>query len=82
MLTVVVTNSIYLIIYKMESPFFEQYKIQKNERWPWCKDKKEWKVLLIDTFKILVFNNLVLVPILLFFGMYMSDFEESHSLDI
>ena len=31
----VIYNGILGIIYYMEHPFFEQYKIQKTKRWPW-----------------------------------------------
>jgi hypothetical protein len=30
-----IVNLVYYVIYKLEHPFFEKYKVQKDEKWPW-----------------------------------------------
>lgn len=50
------------VLYRIEHPFFEQYKIYPGE-WPWKEDKKAWDKLFKDTIKVVLFNNLVLIPL-------------------
>ena len=67
-----------MIIYKLELPFFEKFKIQKDKQWPWNQTEEDgnWNELLMKTIKVTLFNNLVLAPALLYLNAYLSDFEE------
>jgi len=56
-------NLIYFVIYKIESPFFEQFKTN-SEPWPWNSDKKEWMKLLKSTVCILFINQFIIMPII------------------
>lgn len=62
-------NLVYYVIYKLEHPFFEQFKCQKDEKWPWKEDPKAWRELLSKTFKVVAFNNFVLLPGVMMFGI-------------
>jgi len=59
-----IANVTMYFIYHFEIPFFERYKISK-EPWPWYKDPQKWNKQLKQTIKVLAFNQLVLMPLLL-----------------
>jgi hypothetical protein len=55
------------LIYHFEHPFFERYKITRDP-WPWNKDPSKWKQTLKGTMKTLLFNQLVVLPIMIMIG--------------
>jgi len=62
----IVMNTVMYVIYKMNHPFFEQFKVQKKS-WPWqrgSKEREEWYALVIKALKLIAFNELIVVPIL------------------
>mmetsp|Transcript_18838 Transcript_18838/g.18815 ORF Transcript_18838/g.18815 Transcript_18838/m.18815 type:complete len:318 (+) Transcript_18838:31-984(+) len=61
-LTYILANLVMYLIYHAELPFFERYKIS-NDPWPWKKNPELWKVQLKKTIKNLLFNNLIVVPL-------------------
>ena len=59
-------NGGFLIIYRLQSPFFEQYKVMKNEKWPWLQDSKAWPSTLFRSLLIVSFNSLIMTPVSLY----------------
>ena len=56
-------NLIMYVIYHIEHPFFERYKI--NDRpWPWNNKGDDWNSMLRSTLKILAFNHFIVLPII------------------
>lgn len=78
----VLSNFFFMIIYKAEHPFFEQFKIQKDEPWPWQADPKQWRDTLNKTLKVVVFNNLVCLPTVLYLGAALHDFRSGTSFSV
>lgn len=60
-LWLIVSNLSLWVIYHIEHPFFERYKVMK-EPWPWQNDKKEWVTFLKKTLKQIAINNLIVLP--------------------
>ena len=58
------SNSIMWLIYHVELPFFERYKINP-EPWPWHENKEEWNRLVKKSILLVGFNNLVVLPLTL-----------------
>ncbi len=58
-------NLVMWLIYHIELPFFERYKIS-SDPWPWAENKEEWNILLKKSIALVGFNNLVSTPITLF----------------
>lgn len=56
------------IIYNLEMPFFERYKINKGP-WPWHKNKDEWKKLFKKSMILTLFNNFVVFPLAILGGV-------------
>lgn len=65
-------NSYYIIIYFINLPFFERYKVS-SEPWPWQQDKEEFRKLVIRTIKQVSFNHLVVVPLVLLPNIIFND---------
>jgi sterol desaturase/sphingolipid hydroxylase (fatty acid hydroxylase superfamily) len=66
--TVIIVIGTILIfpIYYIQHPFFEQFKIIQNKKWPWLDDDKQkrnqfWK-LTNKSLKLSIFNLLFLIP--------------------
>jgi len=56
-------NLIMYVIYHMEHPFFERYKI--NDRpWPWNNKNEDWNGMLKTSIKQLLFNHFIILPVL------------------
>lgn len=53
-------NLIYWMIYKLEHPFVEQFKIDKDRPWPWKEDYESWRQLCLKALLMCVFNNTVI----------------------
>ena len=51
-------NLVYLVIYKLNHPFFEQYK-DNDQPWPWVTDPVKFRRQLIKSIKQIAFNNFV-----------------------
>ena len=65
---------IFFIIYKIEHPFFERYKVS-DEPWPWKGEKREWNIFLKKSLTLILVNNLITYPFsLLAFG-WVNDFQ-------
>ena len=47
---IVQLNLIYWAIYRAEIPFFEQYKVEKDQPWPWKVDPVGFRSLVIRSF--------------------------------
>ena len=52
-------NIVWLMVYKLNHPLIEQYKIQKEEEWPWIRDLEGWRKLVRKSFLICLFNNTI-----------------------
>ena len=61
-ISLVIVNLFFLVLYKLDHPLIEQYKIN-SEPWPWQKDKNEWNKLLKKTIIQVSFNGIVMIPI-------------------
>jgi sterol desaturase/sphingolipid hydroxylase (fatty acid hydroxylase superfamily) len=57
-------NIEYLIIYKLNLPFFERYKTSPDE-WPWEANNVKWREQLKRSFKQLFLNQYIILPIFL-----------------
>lgn len=74
-------NAIMYVIYHIEIPFFEKYKISP-EPWPWYQDKKEWNKLLTRSFIMGCINLLIMFPAFILFGFYLNDFKVDLSFSV
>lgn len=57
-------NIIMWIIYKLESPFFERYKVHDKE-WPWKRNLSEWQKTIKETILYLFVNHMFFLPLML-----------------
>lgn len=57
-------NLMMLIIYKIQIPFFEQYKSNDYE-WPWNTNADEWKPFFNKVLLNVIFNITIVAPIVL-----------------
>ena len=65
---------IFFLIYWLEHPFFERYKISEDP-WPWKGEKREWNLFLRNSLTLIVVNNIITYPFsLLFFG-WINDYK-------
>lgn len=58
-------NLLLYIVYSLDHPFFEQFKIQ-SKPWPWrgtLREKEKWNLLLTQTIPVLLLNHLVILPL-------------------
>ena len=53
-------NSVFFVIYYFK--LFEEHRVQKS--WPWEGDPEEWRKLKYETIKVLLTNQLVVIPFL------------------
>ncbi|TNV77203.1 hypothetical protein FGO68_gene7179 [Halteria grandinella] len=77
--TLTMSNLFFYILYKSSHPIFEQYKILKNQQWPWQEDPVAWRELLYRSFKSISINNFVIVPSFLLLGAYLNNFQAEFS---
>lgn len=49
---------LYYIIYKLEIPFIEQYKVEKNKPWPWKTEYYAWRKTILHGIYRSVFNSI------------------------
>lgn len=64
---------IYMVIYKMNHPFLEQYK-DSDRPWPWVYDP-DFKEKIAKGIKTVAFNNFVLSPLFAIFMMKIGSIE-------
>ncbi|CDW89890.1 UNKNOWN [Stylonychia lemnae] len=76
-----VQNLFYWIIYHIEHPFFEQYKVYDGE-WPWKDDPKQWKELLRKSFVIILANNFIVIPITQMAASIRDNYQVKYSFEI
>eukprot|EP00347_Sterkiella_histriomuscorum_P015948 403355075 len=74
-------NFIFWIIYHLELPFFEQFKIYDGD-WPWKEDPQAWRELLIKSFKLVGFNNFVVIPVALYIITLKDNYQIKYSFEI
>ena len=74
-------NFLFWIVYHIEHPFFEQYKIIK-EPWPWNQDRKAWNELLKRSIIVVIFNNAVIIPALVYLQLYLFGYDTSYSFEL
>jgi sterol desaturase/sphingolipid hydroxylase (fatty acid hydroxylase superfamily) len=55
-------HSLFALLYRIEHPFFEKYKLS-SKPWPWNKDNKKWKIMFKKTMRVILINALVVFPI-------------------
>ena len=76
------SNLVLMAVYKIKSPFLERYKVQKDKKWPWDEDAKAWYETLNKTLGVVLFNNLIIVPAVLFINVLINDFKVAHSFKV
>jgi len=57
-------NLEYMLIYKLEHPFFERYKTTPDP-WPWKVDQEKWNKQIKKALLRVFFNNFILLPLFL-----------------
>ena len=77
----IVQHSLMWIIYHIEHPFFERYKVN-NEPWPWNKDITEWRILLKRTLKFIGVNIFVVIPAVNYFDYVAQGYKSKHRIDV
>jgi len=77
----IVTNLSMWLIYHLELPFFERYKINRDP-WPWNKDRKEWNKLLVKSIGLVGFNCLVTIPCVLLMNAVINNYETQLSFEV
>lgn len=80
--TMVGINIIFWLIYRVESPFFEQYKIRPEDKWPWQADPKAWSELIRKTIMLVLFNTLVVSPCTVYVFAALEDFKMKHTMSV
>ena len=64
-------NFVYFLFYIFEFKFIEQYKLNKQE-WPWKTNREEFITQLIRSSKIILSNQLVVIPLMLYLNIYVT----------
>jgi sterol desaturase/sphingolipid hydroxylase (fatty acid hydroxylase superfamily) len=55
-------NLVFLVIYKLNSNFFERYKV--NDRpWPWNENPEKWKKTLKESIVLILVNHFIVLPL-------------------
>ncbi len=67
--SLIFVNSVYSIPYVLNKSFFERWKVEKEENWPWIEDPEGFKKLLRKSLRVVLTNILIIYPITL--GAYM-----------
>jgi sterol desaturase/sphingolipid hydroxylase (fatty acid hydroxylase superfamily) len=81
-LTFLFSNLLYMGIYKANNPFFEKYKIEKDELWPWQEDPEGWRDMLWKSIKVVGFNEFVLYPAILFSVSTLNNHKLAYKIDV
>ena len=56
----------FFIVYALQLPSIEKYKILKDEKWPWVEQAKGWKATILASILRVSFNFMVLSPVCLY----------------
>ncbi|KAL4463503.1 hypothetical protein ABPG72_007604 [Tetrahymena utriculariae] len=72
---------LFSILYCQNNTVFEKWRVNKNGKWPWQKDKKEWEELKQKTYKCLALHHLVVFPIILLFDSLVTGLKYKTSLE-
>ena len=75
------TLGVYYCIYKMEFPFIEQFKVEKNKPWPWKTDYPAWRRIVVAGIYRSIFNSIFVNFICLSFYAWCYDWEFPWSFD-
>jgi sterol desaturase/sphingolipid hydroxylase (fatty acid hydroxylase superfamily) len=66
------------VIYHIEHPFFERYKIN-HDPWPWKENREEWNKLLKKSLRLVGFNTLVVFPSVVLLSVLATRYEVNFS---
>ena len=66
-------NIVMWVIYNLEWPFFERYKVL-DRPWPWNEDQEKWRIMLKKTILLLFVNQVIILPFFL-----LNDYLTNHS---
>jgi sterol desaturase/sphingolipid hydroxylase (fatty acid hydroxylase superfamily) len=58
----IICNLSMWVVYKLEWPFFERYKVHDKE-WPWKENPEKWNELIKSTFIVLFINQIIVLPL-------------------
>lgn len=61
-IVIVSINLVFLVVYKLNHPFFEKYKTN-DDLWPWQENMEEWKRFRMRAAKILFLNIMIIFPV-------------------
>jgi sterol desaturase/sphingolipid hydroxylase (fatty acid hydroxylase superfamily) len=61
LLSLLISNLFFLILYKLNHPAIERFKCN-SQPWPWQETPKEWPRILLKTVMVVGFYNLIIVP--------------------
>lgn len=56
----------FFVLYSLQLPWIEEYKIMKDEKWPWVQRADGWKAKLLVSLMRVSFNFLVMTPLSLY----------------
>ncbi len=66
----------------MNHPFFEQYKILKDEKWLWIEDPKAWNTMFKKTIGVICLNSLIVFPIVVYILVaFVNKFTVKHTFE-
>lgn len=75
-------NNVHMyVVYKMNHPFFEQFKVN-SEPWPWNENYKEWMIFLRKSIILVSINSLIVLPLALTFRGWTINWEFKQQLDM
>jgi len=59
----ITSNLMMWFIYTQKIPFFENYRINPNKKWPWEENSEQWKVILRRSLKSILIAHLIIIPL-------------------
>jgi len=76
-------NAIMYVIYSLNHPFFEQFKVQKKV-WPWLDENKEtreqWRSLVNRALLVVTFNEFIIVPVMIYLNFPITSLRNSYDI--
>jgi sterol desaturase/sphingolipid hydroxylase (fatty acid hydroxylase superfamily) len=82
LISMVLINLFFIGLYSLKSPRIDSYKTQKDEKWPWLENPKEWANLLRKTFFLVLINSLIVFPAMIYILAFMNGFTVRHPFEI
>eukprot|EP00349_Pseudokeronopsis_sp_Brazil_P002808 CAMPEP_0202963998 /NCGR_PEP_ID=MMETSP1396-20130829/8066_1 /ASSEMBLY_ACC=CAM_ASM_000872 /TAXON_ID= /ORGANISM="Pseudokeronopsis sp., Strain Brazil" /LENGTH=305 /DNA_ID=CAMNT_0049685737 /DNA_START=131 /DNA_END=1048 /DNA_ORIENTATION=+ len=76
-----ISNLVMWLIYHLELPFFERYKIT-SEPWPWYANNEEWRKLMWKSIAYVTANNIIFTPLLVYVGGYFLNYKVDMSFEV